>query len=57
MQVSLGFQQQLNALMKSLQEQFEASETSLKTLKGELQPKLKLMKAATKKPAEPKEEM
>jgi len=42
-------------LLKSLQSQFEQSEKSLKELKDSLQPTLKLMKAAIKKPAEPKE--
>jgi|EP00908_Phaeocystis_cordata_P003232 protein disulfide-isomerase A6 len=44
-------------LLKSLQSQFEQSEKTLKELKDSLQPKLKLMKAATKKPAEPKDEV
>jgi len=41
-----------DALLKSLQSQFEESEKQLKARKEELQPKLKLMKAATMKPAD-----
>jgi len=49
-----------DALMKGLQEKFEESDKKLKALKETSQPKLKLMKAATKQPvaAEPtKDEM
>jgi len=48
-----------DTLMESLQSQYKASDEKLKALKDELAPKIKLMKAATKKPAatETKEEM
>mmetsp|Transcript_288 Transcript_288/g.635 ORF Transcript_288/g.635 Transcript_288/m.635 type:complete len:169 (+) Transcript_288:188-694(+) len=44
-------------LLKELQGKFEESEKKLKELKEALQPKLKLMRAATSKPAEPKDEV
>jgi len=40
-------------LMKSLQSKFEESEKQLKEIKDEHGPRLKLMKAATKPPADP----
>lgn len=45
-----------DALMKSLQSQFEESDKAFKAFKDEHGPRLKLMKAATKLP-EPKDEM
>lgn len=41
-----------DALMESLQAQYKESEEKLKALKDDLGPKVKLMKAATKKPVE-----
>ena len=50
-----------DALMKRLQSEFQASEEKLKALKDELQPQLKLMKAAAKPaaaaPTDAKDEM
>ena len=47
-----------DALMTRLQEEFQASEETLKALKEELQPRLKLMKSAAKPAAvAPKDEM
>jgi len=45
-----------DALMKELQEKYQASEENLKELKEEKQPKIKLMKAATRSapPADPR---
>jgi hypothetical protein len=44
-------------LLKTLQSQFEESEKTLKVLKESLQPKLKLMRAAARKLAAPKDEV